>query len=362
MFEILLPFVIQIDPMDRLLLVNFEKDPDSVYVGFEPQVFDDAVNGRGHLVIGWRVDGRVDVYHQPSLHLDRAKYDIAGKGLANMVEVDMPSAYYEINDRGVQASYAFRDMGGRDIVLKIAERSRKTRKPFGLLAPMGDAAEHPSAMPLVFLHDFYFVRKHHTDVEVSINGRKHQLDVLPLPMDCTKMYFTRYSPKPLIATFNPAFDGTLPSAKIEPGATQYSEGGYTYEFEWLEQQPHLKSCIRHTDHAPIRLSFQPAFPSVDNLPSDAEQSGIFTIAGHPSAGSIGGEYQVSKKDGKILISVAPTGGWKPRPTKLSLRFLYAVAKVFTRWPTTYVWTAELEPADGGAWTMRSNWKRTGRIL
>lgn len=47
------PFSIDIEPMSRLLLVNFEKDPDTVYVGFEPQVFDDADHGKGHLVIGW---------------------------------------------------------------------------------------------------------------------------------------------------------------------------------------------------------------------------------------------------------------------------------------------------------------------
>ena len=59
------PFHIAIDPMERLLLVNFEKDPDSLYIGFEPQVFDDHINGKGHLVIGWRIDGKVDVYHEP---------------------------------------------------------------------------------------------------------------------------------------------------------------------------------------------------------------------------------------------------------------------------------------------------------
>jgi hypothetical protein len=32
------------------------------------------------------VDGRLDVYHQPGMHPDPGKYDIAGKGLAHMVE------------------------------------------------------------------------------------------------------------------------------------------------------------------------------------------------------------------------------------------------------------------------------------
>ncbi len=63
------PFFINIDTMQRLLLINFENDPDSVYIGFEPQVFADSINGYGHLIIGWRKDGWVDVYCQPELHI-----------------------------------------------------------------------------------------------------------------------------------------------------------------------------------------------------------------------------------------------------------------------------------------------------
>src|SRR5690554_3436918 len=96
------PFDIHIDPMERLLLINFEKDPDTVYIGFEPQVFNDSINGKGHLVIGWRVDGKVDVYHDPSLKLNPERYDIAGKGLANMVAQEMRQVYYEIKNTGVQ--------------------------------------------------------------------------------------------------------------------------------------------------------------------------------------------------------------------------------------------------------------------
>ncbi|TVR44256.1 MAG: hypothetical protein EA394_00385 [Bacteroidia bacterium] len=77
-----IPFNIDIDPIERLLLVNFENDTDTLYTGFEPQVFDDPFSGQGNLVIGWRNHGRVDVYHEAGLRLDPEKYDIAGKGLA----------------------------------------------------------------------------------------------------------------------------------------------------------------------------------------------------------------------------------------------------------------------------------------
>ena len=202
--KILNPFSIDIDPMERLMLVNFEKDPDTLYVGFEPQVFNDEINGTGHLVIGWRVDGKVDVYHQPGLTLNPEKYSIAGKGLAHMLEREMPEALFEITDSGIHAFYEFSDIHNRLVRFSIRENNPRKRNPFGLIAPMGHAAESPSALPLVILHDFYFVRKKHTEISISIGDRLHRHDILPIRMDGTKMTFLRYSPDLYVAGINPA--------------------------------------------------------------------------------------------------------------------------------------------------------------
>ena len=35
------PFSLKISPIERLFLINFEKDPDEIYSGFEPQWFED---------------------------------------------------------------------------------------------------------------------------------------------------------------------------------------------------------------------------------------------------------------------------------------------------------------------------------
>ena len=351
------PFRIDIDPMERLLLVNFEKDPDTVYVGFEPQVFDDSVNGRGHLVIGWRQDGRVDVYHQPGLQLDPDKYDIAGKGLANMIEREMAGAAYDVDHFGVQAHYEFRDLHDRAVVIKIREQNPKARRPFDLLAPMGSAAETPSALPLVLLHDFYFVRKRQTSFEISIAGKRHQPDELPVPMDFTRMYFTRYSPRPLIATLNPAFHGRLKPFAVEVGADEVSLGETTLALEWIKGKPALKRLTRHNAVYPLELRFDRAFPSIQALADNARLEGKFEIEGKPSAGRITGGYTVEKKDGQISVTMLPSGGWQPRPTKLSLHFLYTVAKIFRKWPSTYEWTAHIHEEEAGAYTMRSAWRR-----
>jgi hypothetical protein len=229
--RVIFPFSMDIDPMEKLLLVNFEKDADSIYVGLEPQVFNDDINGVGHLIIGWRTDKKVDVYHQKSLNLDPAKFRIAGAGLNQMIAVDMDKAIFEVNDFGVQAHYQFNDLSGRSIEILIAEKSSAKRKPFGLLAPMGDAATNPTSLPLVLLHDFYFVRKNQTEIHVSINSRPHKLDDLPLLMDWQRMTFARYSPKPLIAMFNPEYSGIVEGFNVENGQKSFEKGNCLYEIE-----------------------------------------------------------------------------------------------------------------------------------
>ncbi|MFN3331954.1 MAG: hypothetical protein ACK47M_05535 [Caldilinea sp.] len=351
------PFCIDIDPMERLLLVNFEKDPDTTYVGFEPQVFDDPVNGTGHLVIGWRRDGRVDVFHQPGLHLDAAKYDIAGKGLAHMVERELSGATYEVDAFGVQAHYEFQDIHNRSVVININEQNPKERKPFGLLAPMGAAAEAPSALPLVLLHDFYFVRVRHTIFEISIDGRRHQPDRLPIPMDFTRMHFTRYSPRPLIATLNPAFDGELKAMEVARGQEEAHAGEHVLTLEWTADGPAIRRVIRPNAIHSVEMRFNAAFPCLETLKNGAVVGGNFEIEGHPSTGRVGGRYTVAKKDVHIEITLIPAQGWQPRPTKFSLRFLYTVASVFRKWPTTYKWTALIEKNTIGVYVMRSTWRR-----
>ena len=371
------PFRIAIDPMERLLLVNIENDPDSVYVGFEPQVFDDPVNGNGMLVIAWRVDGRVDVFHQPELRPDPTKYDIAGKGLAHMAERELEGSFFYVDDKGVQALVEFEDLLGREVHVSIREENPRKRKPFGLLAPMGDAAENPSAMPLVLLHDFYFVRQKHTEISVRIDGKEHQPDKLPMPMDRTRMYFARYSPTPFIVTLNPAFNGILEPLPAEAGRAvielpaeknhEISQpGAYGGEhtvtegalgLRWDGPVPEIAFLKQSDGKHEITLAFDPPFPNLEALPDGANVSGKFVVQGHPTTGKITGDYLVMKTGQRLHLEMEPTGGWIPNEKKLSVRIIYRMAGVFRKWPKTYRWTAEVEIRDDGQAHMQSGWER-----
>ncbi|QQS31262.1 MAG: hypothetical protein IPM47_10230 [Sphingobacteriales bacterium] len=357
MKPVLFPFSIDIDPMSRVLLINFEKDPDTIYVGFEPQVFDDEITGKGHLVIGWRKDGKVDVYYQPTLHPKPEKYDIAGKGLNELIKTGFEVAEFEINESGVQSSYVFSDCYGRKIDLHIEEQNKTARKPFDLLAPMGHAAENPSALPLILLYDFYFVRKKDTKLRVSINGKEHRPDSLPLPMDCMWMYFLRYSSKPLIATLNPQFKGELSPVWLNEIDVVLTDNKYEWHFSEQDGEILINKLVRLNLIAPIALHFNPPFPDLYRFLPKKNVEGRFNITGKPSIGYIEGKYSVRRVENQFYISLTPSSGWIPKPDKLVLRFLYFIVKPFKNWPKTYRWEANIT-INSDKYYMESKWIRT----
>lgn len=359
---LLFPFRLEIDPMESLLLVNFEKDADTLYTGFEPQVFDDDVNGSGHLVIGWRKDKKVDVYHQKSLHLNPEKYSIAGAGLNKMIAVDMNPAHNEMNETGVHAQYRFKDILGREIQIFINEKNPKKRKPFGILAPMGDAATHPFSLPLVLLQDFYFVRKNQTEIVVSIDQKKHRVDEFPVPMDFQQMTFLRYSPKPLIAALNPAHNGPLKARRLKPDQQTIENVDCSYEIAWSSDVPFVRTVRVENKVHPLTMRFEPAFPSLNQFPTNTRQQGTFRISGHESVGVISGRYQIESRGEGVAVSLVPSDGWKPKVTKLSTWLLFNAVKVFRQWPKTYRWDAVLRREPDATWHMESAWMRTGKIL
>jgi hypothetical protein len=196
-----------------------------------------------------------------------------------MIAVDMEKAFFEVNDFGVQAHYKFTDMSGREVEIVISEKNPRERKPFGLLAPMGDAAANPSSLPLVILQDFYFVRKNHTGIKVEINNRSHKPDELPIRMDREKMTFARYSPKPLIATMNPAHNGELETFELETGQGTFEKGDHIYEIDWSDQSPSIRSFnIKNNIHL-LTMSFRPSFPCLNTFPANTKLKAALLFPG-----------------------------------------------------------------------------------
>jgi hypothetical protein len=350
------PFTLRIDFMQRLLLINLQRDPDAVYLGFEPQVFDDHVNGHGLIVIAWRLDGRVDVYHQPTVALKPENYEFVGKGLADLIERPLTDAHYEVGPRGVDLQVAFEDKSGRSISLRVREANEHPRQPFSLLAPFPSGSEKPFSLPLVLLYDFYFVRQKNTEVEIVIEGRPHKADTLPVPIDGTRMYFMRYSTDPFIVHWNPDFEGVLPASQ-PAGAGSFTVGDSIYELSENNHHFEISGMRPRDDRHAMHFTFTPAFPDVVNLCDGAQVSGAFHIDLEESAGSIDGVYQAQRRGHEVMIEVHPAGGWQPGVRKWSVRFMFFVVKLFKNWPKMYRWTATLSLTQPDAPHLRSHWER-----
>jgi hypothetical protein len=363
------PFHLETDPMTGLLLINFENDPDTVYVGFEPQSFDDAVRGRGLLVIGWRVDGRVDVFHDAGLRLDPQTYRIAGEGLHAMAERSFADALFALGPAGVQADIAFHDLHGRPVHLVVRETDPRPRSPFGLLAPMGSAASDPPALPLVFLDGFYFVRRAGTELRIEIDGRLHRSDPIPLILDGTRVHFLRYSTDPFIVTWNPDADAAVrvltPDSEQLPGTFIAHAGGVRYDVQANGAFREIRRMSRREGDRSVAIEFAPAFPQLLALADGVDVHGEFRITAQPSVGTVRGRWRVERQGRELHLAVVPDGGWTPGPAPRMARLLFRVVAVFRTWPTTYVWrgTIQLPPPGGpfdGPLPFRSGWERIGQ--
>ncbi len=346
------PVSAAVQPLDRLLLINFEDHNDSLYVGLEPQVVADPQQGYGLLVVAWRIDDYVDVYHQPGLRLEPSTYEIAGSGLHQMLERPLTDAYLEITAAGVATFFAFEDILGRDITVRIQETSSRTRRPFPLLAPMGDAVSEPTSLPLVVLDDFYFVRRSGTMAELEIAGEPVELGSLPIPMDLQRMYFLRYSPDPLIVKLNPAHDGVLPLLSGEP------EESESVQFVLVDNFGYTEISQMRVSHGAMVLDFEPPLPNVVDLRDGVMVNGTFKIHGSTGFGTVGGVYSFQRSGHNVNVLMTPSHGWQPRTNKVSLWLLYAVQPLFRTWPQTYIWEAVLDTADLDAIHMQSQWRRS----
>lgn len=346
--QVMLPFRVGIDPMEKLLVASFKGDPE--FEGIEPQVFDDAVNGKGMRVLRYRKDGRVDVYWQPGVRVDRSTF-VVGAGIGDFAEAAIEPAYFEISERGVDLHIAFTDAQGRKVELRIREDAAGKRG-FPLLAPVGVDIEKPLQLFLVYMPDIDLVRRTGSLVEGRISDRALCPAALPILMDWHRVWFIRYVARPVIGTLNPpmsrplivelaapgsvAVDGMLIVADAEGSVTRISTG----------QEP-----------CQVEVDFFPAYPNLFGLSSGASVSGRWSIriAAVPITG---GTYRVSRESDRVAVELDVTEPWKPSGLPLSMEIFTRVVRMFRTWPATYRWRGVIEL--GAAPTMSGGWQRAGR--
>ncbi|HNW68777.1 MAG TPA: hypothetical protein PKI01_00115 [Bacteroidales bacterium] len=347
------PFSFNIDPMEYLILINFEKDPDEYYNSLEFQQACDKNGKRRLLVIAYRTDGATDIYYQPGFPFGSQDSVLNNAGF---FERPLENAKFEVNVNGIEVNFILEDKIGREIKVRVNESKRQKKNPFFLLAPVGANSLKPKSLPIYSLYEMSFTKQKYTNIEIEIDKVKHKPDTFPMPIDGSKNYFTRYSVDTFNVDWNKNFKGPL-SPLTPDNNCKIEDLGTTYDIEEKSGHYEIKRMSTKNKKHKISIEFYPAIPDVVCLRQGVEINGNFSIKTDDTAGTIGGNYQIKRHENDIDFTINPTGGWEPNESRLVLKILFFVVKIFKEWPKSYVWNAQIRLDDAGQPIMQSAWKR-----
>jgi hypothetical protein len=300
------------------------------------------------------VDGKANVYFEPTLNMDPKGYAIAG-GLRDFAQVPFELAHFEISPYGADVDVAFHDIDGDPVTIRAREGGPKPPADFSLLAPMGAAIQKPEWMPLFLLTNFGFVRQRNTDLHISFGQKQVTVTRLPFPIGGQRVYYARYCADPFIIFWNKQFNGVLtPLEPAGPGTFMHDE----MEFELVEREGHYEISailVRNPRHT-ARIDFTPPFPDAAGLSDGAHIDGSFTVTGDPLHGRVDGVYSATRQGSEVHLRLHPAGGWTPADQGFMLRLIFNLGKPFRNWPKTYEWNAVLSLEDDAV-HMQSGWRR-----
>ncbi|MEN6349686.1 MAG: hypothetical protein ABFD08_09875 [Syntrophomonas sp.] len=340
-----LPFHFEFEPMIRLAVISFNGDEE--FEGYEPQLFDDPVNGKGIRLLRYRRNGRVDVYYEAGIIHDK-NFSI-GSGTADLKMTRFDKKLFKVTERGLQVHLIFTDAQGRRNELKVEEKSAG-KHPVPLLAPVGGNIETPGKLFLVYMNDFDFAHRKTTQIHCSLDERTLEPTALPFLIGGHRPYLARYCSRLNIVALNP--DGAKPLCfDAVPGKTAVQD----------ETRIHCNAEGK-VDHIQIgkdahsaMLRFPEGFPNLLDLPPNQRIRGSFEI--YISSDKItGGQYRLEKIADQVHVELDQFEKWQPAGYPMGYKLLFTLVKIFRNWPTNYSWegTVELKevPLMDGKWQHR----------
>ena len=347
------PFVFNIDSMESLILVNFEKDPDEVYNILEFQKACEKNGQKRLLAIAYRKDGATDIYYQPGFPFGSQESVLNN---AVFFERALEDAKFEVDEDFMEVYFVFEDKTGREIKVRVTEDKREKKKPFFLLAPVGANSKRPISLPVYSLYEMSFTKQKHTHIEIEIDKIKHKPDSFPIPIEWSKNYLTRYSADTFNVDWNKNFKGSL-CPLIPDNDHRMEDMGITYETEERDGHYEIKRMSAKKNKHNITVEFYPAIPDIVCLREEIAIDGNFSIITDNTSGYIGGRYRVRRQGNEIDFEINPSEGWVPNERRLMLKVLFLVVKIFKEWPKSYVWNAQIKLDDPNRPIMQSAWKR-----
>lgn len=338
----LCPFDLSVDFVGRML--NFEIADDPTYTGMEIQGFDDAVHGHGMAVLlTRRGDDRVDCYVQRGLRLDRSEYGIGG-GLGRWLEAVITPDVFDITSQGVLLAIGLQDIDGRQITVRIDDRSRKRRRPATLLAPLGAAISNPDSLMLVWMPQFDLLRRTGSAPEIWIGGRRASTGRLPGGW-LHRRHLIKYATDLAVVRLNARTRAVLDDESDAAATLRMDSSGSAVSALTAESGGHR-----------ARLELAPPLPGIDRLQPGARITGSWRLAIDAGDPVVAGTWTANHHASTVSLAMDVTQPWKPSHLPLLMRLVTTLAPVFRTWPTTYRWRASID-AGGGA-VMTAAWLRS----
>lgn len=339
--EFILPVKVVMQPMKSLLLATFKGDHE--FETLEPQIFDDPINGKGMRFLRHRRDGRVDVYWQSGVRVDR---QIFGTGVCDYMETTIEPARLEIGEHSVDCEVAFTDAQGRRVMLRVSENVAGKR-PFPLLAPVSSDIQNPLTLLLVYMPRFNFVSRAGI-IEGWIGERALQPDSIPLLLQGQRVWLARYACHPItLGLINPPMHEPVQVAISALSSLETDR--MRLETDAQRRLIHLSAG---THPQQVVLDFSPGLVSLSELPDGGTAVGGWSVSIAGDA-ITGGRYRLARVEQRVEVELDVTEHWKPRSLPLGMNILTRLMRMFRAWPVSYRWRGTVvlddSPKLSGAW-------------
>jgi hypothetical protein len=345
----LVPFTLDLAPIRRLLVVDFDGDP--TWRSLEPQMLARPDGRLALVVLAYRHDGHVELYADPTLQVDPAGYRL-GRGLRGTYPTVFEQARFEVTGEGLQVDVGFTALDGRTVAMHIHEHLAGRRDVFAALAPVGGSFVTPESFPFFWLPRMSFVPVRGTEVSLSIGGQGRRIRRLPIPLGGRRCLLARYDQDVVICRVNPDWVTDVPAVSAT-GDEPRRAGDMEVDVGDVHGSPGITAVrLRHGDHT-CALELDPGVSDVARLPVSERCDGTVALSADGVV-QLRGRYHIERHADHVDLSIDSISPWRTRPGRLVLALLFWLP-VFRRWPTSYVWRARIDLAPRP--TLTSGWER-----
>lgn len=297
--QLIYPFSLNIEPMDKLILFDIEKDP--LYTTLELQEFNDETS-KGLVILMYRKDKEIDVYYTSGINHDFYK----GSQNGSIKEIATKEYYFNKTNDDFRFLINFIDKENREIYIKADEKNPE-KKHFSILAPAGDMIDNFTSFPLFFMKETAFLEKDRAQITIRIGEEKREPVCIPISINGKFVYLSRYCLEPVVASINENFTG-----KIDSVADDIS---FNYSLtDDLSREGLITLNCNKLNHR-VSLNFSPPIPDLLSLKNNEKITGRFSTSVDNTKGILAGKYCLKNSNGEISISLRPLKGWQPMPGK-----------------------------------------------